>query len=186
VPCLRAWADSLGGINYPLLSDFWPHGETADCYGVLRPEDGFSERAIFVIDAGGVIRYIDIHDITDQPDNEEVRKVLRQIEGTREEAGLRLSQVDLPSSLVEAPKNTGEVILYCAKWCRDCVKVKAWMEQRGLEYVEVDIDYDEEARAQVRQWCGGKLITPVIDFYGTIVIDYNVPRLEEALRSRGR
>ncbi|HBX68522.1 MAG TPA: hypothetical protein DEH25_03835, partial [Chloroflexi bacterium] len=26
VPCLQAWAESLGGISYPLMSDFWPHG----------------------------------------------------------------------------------------------------------------------------------------------------------------
>ena len=42
--------------------------------------DGRSERAVFVIDRDGVIRYIDIHDIDDQPDNEEARKVLREIE----------------------------------------------------------------------------------------------------------
>ena len=68
VPCLQAWAESLTGINYPLLSDFWPHGEVARRYGVLRQE-GYSERAIFIIDAEGIIRYIDIHDIDDQPDN---------------------------------------------------------------------------------------------------------------------
>ena len=54
--------------------------------------------------------------------------------------------------------------------------------QNGLAYVEMDIDYELDARNQVRQWCGGKLITPVIDFYGTVVIDYDVPALEEALR----
>jgi peroxiredoxin len=53
--CLRAWADSLGGIMYPLLSDFWPHGKVAESFGVLRPV-GSSERAIFVIDKQGIIR----------------------------------------------------------------------------------------------------------------------------------
>jgi alkyl hydroperoxide reductase subunit AhpC len=42
---LKAWADSLGGIHYPLLSDFWPHGEVAQEYGVLRA-DGNTERAL--------------------------------------------------------------------------------------------------------------------------------------------
>ncbi len=36
-PCLKAWAESLGGISYPLLSDFYPHGRFAELYGVLRP-----------------------------------------------------------------------------------------------------------------------------------------------------
>jgi len=62
VPCIQAWADSLGGIHYPLLSDFWPHGAVAKKYGVLRVE-GYAERAIFIIDKIGIIRYIDIHDI---------------------------------------------------------------------------------------------------------------------------
>ena len=45
----KAWADSLGGLSYPLLSDFYPHGAVAAAYGILRAE-GMSERAVFVID----------------------------------------------------------------------------------------------------------------------------------------
>ena len=73
-----AWAESLGVENVPLLSDFWPHGEVAQSYGVLRP-GGYTERAIFIVDKEGTIRYIDIHDIDDQPDNEELFKALREL-----------------------------------------------------------------------------------------------------------
>ncbi len=73
VPCLKAWADSLGGIHFPLLSDFWPHGAVSKSYAVLRPE-GYSERAIFIIDKDGIIRYIDVHDIDNQPSNEVLRQ----------------------------------------------------------------------------------------------------------------
>jgi alkyl hydroperoxide reductase subunit AhpC len=76
---LKAWAESLGGINYPLLADFWPHGAVAERYGVFRSE-GHSERAIFVIDKQGIIRYIDIHDIDHQPENEVIFGILRQID----------------------------------------------------------------------------------------------------------
>jgi glutaredoxin len=182
VHCLRAWADSLGGISYPLLSDFWPHGEVAECYGVLRPNDGFTERAIFVIDGAGIIRYIDIHAIDDQPDNEEVRKILREIEGKKTDSPV--SPVVDQAQAIDSKAPVKEIILYCAKWCRDCVKAKTWLEQHGLAYVEVDIDYEPEARKQVREWGGGKLITPVIDFYGTIIVDYDVAKLEEALEKR--
>ena len=65
----RAWAEHIGGLRFPLLSDFWPHGEVAKKYGVLRPE-GMAERALFVIDKDGVIRYIDVHDIRERPDEE--------------------------------------------------------------------------------------------------------------------
>lgn len=73
-----AWAKSLGGLDYPLLSDFWPHGAVAEKYGVLRPE-GQAERAIFIIDKEGKIVYIDVHDISKQPDNEDLFEVLRQL-----------------------------------------------------------------------------------------------------------
>jgi peroxiredoxin len=77
--CQRAWAKSLGRIdNFPLLSDFWPHGEVAKKYGVLRNE-GFSERALFVIDKQGVIRYVDVHDLNDQPDNEVLFRELEKL-----------------------------------------------------------------------------------------------------------
>src|SRR5512137_69406 len=77
--CLRAWAESLGGITYPLLSDFWPHGAIAERFGVLRPQ-GYSERAIFVVDKKGVIRYVDVHDIDQQPDNDLLFRVLGELE----------------------------------------------------------------------------------------------------------
>jgi peroxiredoxin len=76
VPCNAAWAKSLGGISYDLLSDFEPKGEVARKYGVLRAE-GFTERALFVIDKQGKIIYKDVHKIDEQPDNEEIFKVLR-------------------------------------------------------------------------------------------------------------
>ena len=148
----------------------------------MRHEDGKSERAVFVIDREGIIRYIDIHDIDDQPDNEEARKVLREIEGKEASVVAPASAGNPPSVVSEEKIPSGEIVLYCARWCRDCAKVRNWLEQRGLAFVEMDIDYEMDARNQVRQWCGGKLITPVIDFYGTVVIDYDVPALEEALR----
>ena len=77
VPCNTAWAKSLGGISYDLLSDFEPKGAVAKLYGAYRPE-GISERALFVVDKDGKLAYKDIHDISDQPDNEEIFEVLRK------------------------------------------------------------------------------------------------------------
>ena len=80
VPTIKAFAKSLGGISYPMVSDFWPHGHTALKYAVLRPE-GFTERAIFIIDKQGKIRYIDIHKIGDQPKNSVLLDELKKIQG---------------------------------------------------------------------------------------------------------
>lgn len=63
-----------------LLSDFWPHGEVAQAYGVLR-EQGFTERATFIVDKEGIVRFMHIYDINELPDNEELFEVLRQISG---------------------------------------------------------------------------------------------------------
>jgi peroxiredoxin (alkyl hydroperoxide reductase subunit C) len=70
-PSKKAWADSLGGISYDLLSDYHPHGAVAAKYGVLR-DDGLSERAIFVVDKTGIIRWTKLHDIPEHPDAREL------------------------------------------------------------------------------------------------------------------
>jgi glutaredoxin len=186
VPCLQAWAESVGGIHYPLLSDFWPHGAVASLYGVLRTSEGFSERALFVIDAEGIIRYMDIHDIDDRPDNQVLLNVLRELHGASqvraqaESAGVYLDEPEA------AAIPAGDIILYCARWCKDCRKAKAWLDERSLSYVEVDIDSNMAARNQVRKWGGGFLVTPVIDFDGAIILDYDPARLEEALNRRNQ
>ena len=75
-----AWAESLGVEQVLLLSDFWPHGEVAQAYGVLR-EQGFTERATFIVDKEGVVRFIHIYDINELPDNKELFEALREING---------------------------------------------------------------------------------------------------------
>ena len=66
IPTLFSWTNQMGRLWFPVLSDFWPHGQTAARYGVLR-KDGVAERALFVIDKKGIIRYIDVHDINQRP-----------------------------------------------------------------------------------------------------------------------
>ncbi|OEF98195.1 alkyl hydroperoxide reductase [Desulfuribacillus alkaliarsenatis] len=79
VPSHDAWQKSLGGISFPLCSDFYPHGEVTDKYGILRAE-GISERALFVVDKEGIIRFIDVHPIEKQPNNEEIFAVLEKLQ----------------------------------------------------------------------------------------------------------
>ena len=79
IPSHIAWAKSLGGITYDLLSDFHPKGEVAKSYGAWREADGITERALFIVDKEGKVAYIDIHDIGDQPDNEDLFDVLKKL-----------------------------------------------------------------------------------------------------------
>jgi peroxiredoxin len=79
VPSNAAWAKSLGGLTYDLLSDFEPKGAVARAFGAYRDADGISERAIFIVDKDGKLAYKDIHAIGDQPDNEDIFEVLRKL-----------------------------------------------------------------------------------------------------------
>ena len=78
VACHVAWAKSMGGINYPLMSDYFPHGEVAAKYGVLN-ERGYADRTVLLIDKNGIIQFIDSLDFNLLPDNEKLFKALANL-----------------------------------------------------------------------------------------------------------
>ena len=78
---LKDLAEHLGGLNYPLCSDFWPHGAVTSTYGVFNEEIGRPERAVIVVDAAGIIRYIDVHQLREVPDEAEIAEQLEKLEG---------------------------------------------------------------------------------------------------------
>ena len=67
IPTLHSWTRQMGKVWFHVLSDFWPHGAVAKEYGVLR-SDGLTERAVFIIDKEGIIRFIQVSDINKKPD----------------------------------------------------------------------------------------------------------------------
>ena len=79
IPTLFAWTNQMGQLWFPVLSDFWPHGAVAKRYGLLR-SNGVSERALFIIDKKGIIRYIDVHDINKRPPLEDLMSALEKVE----------------------------------------------------------------------------------------------------------
>ena len=79
IPTLFSWTRQMGNLWFPVLSDFWPHGAVSKSYGVLR-SDGVSERALFVIDKKGILRYIDVHDINERPRLEALVKALEELD----------------------------------------------------------------------------------------------------------
>jgi glutaredoxin len=174
VPCLTAWAKDLGGITYPLLSDFWPHGAVAQQFGVLRQE-GYTERAIFILDKQGVIRYVDVHDIAAQPDNDELRRAIREIDPA-------VRHRPEPPEPEPAALPHGGIVMYCTKWCPDCKDARAWLARHQLPYTEVDITTTPGAAQQVQRWAGGNRTTPTFDIDGTIVVDFDLPRLRQVLK----
>ncbi|WP_330457621.1 peroxiredoxin [Streptomyces sp. NBC_00820] len=67
------------GLEYPLLSDFWPHGNVSRAYGVFDEEKGLANRGTFVIDKEGVVRWTVLNALMDARDLDEYVKALDTI-----------------------------------------------------------------------------------------------------------
>jgi alkyl hydroperoxide reductase subunit AhpC len=67
-----AWQErEIGAVQFPLCADFYPHGEVTEQFGILRvgpPVPGISERAAFVVDRAGIIRFAKVYPIDQLPD----------------------------------------------------------------------------------------------------------------------
>jgi peroxiredoxin len=74
-----AWAKSLGGLSYDLLSDFYPHGQVSRDYGVFFEPAGFSERAAIVVDREGKVAFAKKYDITEAPDVDEILRAVANV-----------------------------------------------------------------------------------------------------------
>lgn len=82
VPTLHAWVQEMGGVWFPVASDFFPHGRLADALGILR-STGEAERSLFLIDKQGIIRYIDVHDINSRPDLGPLVKAMQELKNAQ-------------------------------------------------------------------------------------------------------
>ena len=83
LPSHTAWQKKeIGLLSLPLASDFYPHGEVASKFGILRegePIPGVSERAIFVVDKDGKIAFSKVYPLDRQPEPDEIFEVLRKL-----------------------------------------------------------------------------------------------------------
>lgn len=174
LPTLIAWAKDLGGIHFPLLSDFWPHGVVSDDYGILRSV-GYSERAIFIVDHEGALRYQKVYDSGIQPDNDEILAELRALEPGSERPVVQ-------KTLAELEQIQAGITMYCSPYCGDCRKARAWLAEKGLEYTEIDVYRVEGASDRVREYNDDNLVLPTFDIEGEIVPDFDPERLSIVLR----
>lgn len=79
MPSLKGWADFLGGVPFPLLSDYWPHGAVGQAYGIFNSERGMDKRAAYVVDAKGVVRYAKVYPQGTIPTSEELLAELKKL-----------------------------------------------------------------------------------------------------------
>ena len=78
IPTLYAWTNQMGDLWFQVLSDFWPHGKVSEIFGVLR-SDGVAERALFIIDKKGILRYVHVSDINKRPDLKDLDTELEKL-----------------------------------------------------------------------------------------------------------
>lgn len=74
----RVWAEREG-FDFPLLADFWPHGEVSRAYGCFDEQRGCSTRGTYVIDKDGIVRWQVVNAIPDGRDQAEYLKVLAEL-----------------------------------------------------------------------------------------------------------
>jgi mycoredoxin-dependent peroxiredoxin len=77
-PSHRVW-DEQEHFGFPLLADFWPHGETARAYGVFDDSRGCATRGTFIIDRAGVVRWKVVNAVPDARDQDDYVKVLAEL-----------------------------------------------------------------------------------------------------------
>ncbi|HMC71464.1 MAG TPA: peroxiredoxin, partial [Mycobacteriales bacterium] len=78
VASLRIFADQEK-LEYPLLSDHWPHGEVSKSYGVFDENLGAATRGTFIIDKDGIVRWKVVNAIPDARDQAEYKKALASL-----------------------------------------------------------------------------------------------------------
>ena len=81
--CHRAFADARK-LHFPLLADFEPKGDVARAFGVYRTGDGISERALFVLDGDGVVRWSYVSPIGINPGADGILEALEKLSGEKE------------------------------------------------------------------------------------------------------
>jgi alkyl hydroperoxide reductase subunit AhpC len=87
IPSHIAWQKhAIGTLGFPLCSDFYPHGKVVEQYGLLRegpPVPGISNRAVFIIDKQGMVRWKKIYDLPTNPDVKEILEALAGVAGSK-------------------------------------------------------------------------------------------------------
>lgn len=71
--------------------------------------------------------------------------------------------------------------VYCRQWCGDCMRAKRWLDERGIGYVEIDVDEDPDARSFAESLNEGRLHTPTFVCDEGVCVDFRPARLCELL-----
>jgi len=146
--CHSGWAQSLGGISFPLLADFHPKGEVAQAYGLYLDGAGITDRATVIIDAGGTVR----HGSSVTPAG---RRDIAELAALCEEVDANHGSPELPE--VRLPEGLGDVAaLFVKSNCGHSVKVLQARDNLHLQaQVPVkNVSDDSSARTELERLAG--------------------------------
>jgi glutaredoxin len=146
---------------------------------VLR-SDGKAERALFIVDKVGILRYIDIHDFDQQPDNEVLLAQLRKIDPN---TAARESKPASAAAFV--PPTEKDVVMYCTSWCPGCRRARLWFNERGIQFTEIEINNVPGAAEQVMKWNNGNRTTPTFNIRWDVFANFDEQKLLAALNKHG-
>lgn len=77
---------------------------------------------------------------------------------------------------------TPTVTMYCRSWCPDCQRARAWLTEHDIDFVEIDVDSDEEARVRAADLNEGRLHTPTFIIGDGHCVDFRPDRLSQLLK----
>jgi alkyl hydroperoxide reductase subunit AhpC len=147
IHCHANWAQSLGGVSFPLLADFHPKGAVASDYGVYLDEAGITDRATVIIDAQGIVRHASSVTPAGQRDMGELLSLCKSIDG---EHGGDLPAAEAPAGLPEGTK------LFVKSSCGHSKRVLTAAENLGvLDRLAVfNVSEDQGRRAELENLAG--------------------------------
>jgi glutaredoxin 3 len=76
----------------------------------------------------------------------------------------------------------GNITVYSTPTCPWCKKVKEWLKEKKIEFKDIDVSENEDAR-NVMVEKSGQMGVPVIDANGTVIVGFDVDKLEKAIKS---
>lgn len=74
-----------------------------------------------------------------------------------------------------------QVIMYCRSWCGDCRRARAWLQEQGIPFIEIDVEEDQDAHSRAAGHNDGRLHTPTFEIGDGVCVDFRPEKLKELL-----
>jgi hypothetical protein len=157
--CHANWARDLGGISFPLLSDFEPKGAVARAHGLYLEDAGITDRATVLIDASGVVHHVSSVGPGGKRDIGDLASLAERLDA--EYAGAREAFADGPG--------VGGAVLYVRDSCGASRATRVAVDNLHLTGVEIrNVSRDPKALQALRDLSGAET-APCLEIGGEVV-----------------